>query len=193
MDADDIDKSKYKCPPREWHISRVVCLPVSSNIVQSLTPNGSMWCEVSELGVDGKYPAICSFGNCLDRVIKLKQYQVTKDPRSSEGCANSALRLLLSSTISKWYHALPNTSCHLGLYRDRLVHVNDLNLHKLPARYVTWSRGMSWMSEILFLWYWQRKRSNSFVLYCFQYWQIAHNFVTRYPILMGFASKCSNI
>ena len=30
-------------------------------------------------------------------------------------------------------------------------------------------RGMSQMSQILFLRYWQRKRSNSFVLYCFQY------------------------
>ena len=56
---------------------------------------------------------------------------------------------------------------------------------------MTWSRGMSPMSQILFLRYRQRKHSNFFVLYCFQRWYIAHNSVTRYPILLGFASKCS--
>ena len=33
--------------------------------------------------------------------------------------------------------------------------------------YVTWSRGMSRMSEMLFLRYWQNQCSNSFVSYCF--------------------------
>ena len=57
--------------------------------------------------------------------------------------------------------------------------------------HVTWSRGMSRMSEILFLIYWQKQCSNSFVLYCFYHCQILHNSVTRYPIVMGFASKWS--
>ena len=56
---------------------------------------------------------------------------------------------------------------------------------------VTWSRGMSRMSQILLLRYWRRKSSNSFVLFCFQYWYIDHNSVTRHPILMGFASNRS--
>ena len=36
-----------------------------------------------------------------------------------------------------------------------------------PPMYVTWSRGMSRMSEMLFRRYWQKQCSNSFVLYCF--------------------------
>ena len=39
------------------------------------------------------------------------------------------------------------------------------------------------MSAILFLRYWQKQCSNSFVLYCFQQRQIHHNSVTRYPIV----------
>ena len=46
-------------------------------------------------------------------------------------------------------------------------------------------------AQILFLRYWQRKISNSFVLYCFRCWWNAHNSVTWYPILMGFASRCN--
>ena len=64
---------------------------------------------------------------------------------------------------------------------------------RLLAQYVTWSRGMSRMSQILFLRYRQRKHQIS-VLYCFhQHWFIARNSVTRYPILMGFALTCSII
>ena len=36
----------------------------------------------------------------------------------------------------------------------------------------------------------KKQCSTPFVLYCFSHWQILHNCVTRYPILMGFASKC---
>ena len=39
------------------------------------------------------------------------------------------------------------------------------HIHMVP--YVTWSRGMSRMSAMLFLRYWQKQCSNSFVLYCF--------------------------
>ena len=52
---------------------------------------------------------------------------------------------------------------------------------------LTWSRGISRLLLILFLRYWQRKGSNSFVLCCFQCWEIAHNSETKYPIIMGFA------
>ena len=79
--------------------------------------------------------------------------------------------------------SISNNSSMLTLQNEKNVFMIKQN--------VTWSRGMSWMSDILFFRYWQRKRLNSFVLYCFQYWWIAHNSVTRYPILTGFASKCS--
>ena len=45
------------------------------------------------------------------------------------------------------------------------------------------------MSAILFLRYWQKQCSNSFVLYCLYHSQILHNSVTRYPIVMRFGSK----
>ena len=46
-----------------------------------------------------------------------------------------------------------------------------------------------WMSEMLFLIYWQKQCSNTFVLYCFYHCQILHNSVTRYPIEMGVCIK----
>ena len=57
--------------------------------------------------------------------------------------------------------------------------------------YVTWSRGMSRMSAILILRYWQKQCSNSFVLCYFYQCQVLHNSVTRYPIVTGFGSKWS--
>ena len=58
--------------------------------------------------------------------------------------------------------------------------------------YVTWTKGMSRMSEILYLRYWQKQWSNSLVSYCFIIDKFyISNFVTRYSILMGLASKWS--
>ena len=48
--------------------------------------------------------------------------------------------------------------------------------------YVTWSRGVSRMSQILLLRYKQWKSSNPFILHCFEGWLMAHNSVTVYPI-----------
>ena len=50
----------------------------------------------------------------------------------------------------------------------------------------------SWMSQILFWRYWQRK--GQMVLFYIVFTStdtIAHNSVTRHSILTGFASKCS--
>ena len=50
------------------------------------------------------------------------------------------------------------------------------------------TRGMSRMLQILFLRY--RQGFLCFILFS-SLWYIAHNSVTRYPILMGFALKCN--
>ena len=59
-----------------------------------------------------------------------------------------------------------------------------------PA-YVTWSRGMSWMSGILILSYRLKEVINSYVFHCFWIERIVHISATRCPIEMGFGSKCS--
>ena len=57
--------------------------------------------------------------------------------------------------------------------------------------YVTWSRGMSRMSELLILSYRLKDVINSCVLHCFWIKRIVHISATRCPIEMGFGSKCS--
>ena len=94
-----------------------------------------------------------------------------------------------------YYNVLKNTKGPMT-YLKWKIFLDTTNLWQYyiifqTLSYVTWSRGMSRMPVILILRYWQKQCSNSFVLYCFQHWQILHNSATRYPIVMGFASKWS--
>ena len=62
--------------------------------------------------------------------------------------------------------------------------------HWIKMKYVTWSRGMSWMSGILILSYRLREVTNFCVLYCFSTSKNIHISTTRCLIEMGFGSKC---
>ena len=57
--------------------------------------------------------------------------------------------------------------------------------------FVTWSRGMSRMSEILILSYRLKEVINPYVLHCFWIQRIVCISTTRCPIEIGFGSKCS--
>ena len=104
-----------------------------------------------------------------------------------------------SQHIQTWDHSgvfcgLSLRVVEVGWYGNNCIgySLQQRKKRKCAWTYVTWSRGMSRMSVMLFLRYWPKWCSNFFVLlYCFQHWQILHNSVTRYPIVMGFASKWS--
>ena len=64
-------------------------------------------------------------------------------------------------------------------------------INKSLDQNVTWSRGMSRMSELLILSYRLKDVLNSYVLHCFWIKRIVHISATRCPIEMGFGSKCS--
>ena len=101
-----------------------------------------------------------------------------------------SLDLLLSSlrSFSRESHVtrccVTSTSCKEDTtkYKNTIMiymYSNVMYKYFQIQQYVTWSKGMSRRSQILFKRYWPQNSSNSFVLYCFQHWRIAHKSETN--------------
>ena len=76
--------------------------------------------------------------------------------------------LVVRSVVCLYDHFLWSTCISIVTFyirkQNKQRFIQDFKVHNRSSEYVTWSRGMSWMSQILFLRYWQRKRSNYVVL-----------------------------
>ena len=107
---------------------------------------------------------------------------------------------------STWTHPFLSTFPWEFWYETCTISVYTWNNHKLAKRtlkkccvskwwpknkYVTWSREISRMSEILILSYRLKEVMNFYALHCFWSWRIAHISGTRCLIEIGFGSKCS--
>ena len=101
--------------------------------------------------------------------------------------------IVKTETYSRWHLVGSDVIGHILFFSQWIQTVSKCSIFLCykQSTYVTWSRGMSQMSGMMFLRYWQKQCSHSFVSYCFKHCQILHNSVTRYPIIIGFASKWS--